>query len=285
MAAVREVGPNRREAWLTPLRPAIRAAALPLPSHTPPRARPVRIPAIGARRQLRGPLPRPLDRLHGEQVAPRERGQEYVGGARRRRGGRLRSRARALTPPRPLRTPSSVLLPPSALDRLAAARIDYPMLFEIHSPNSGRTSHCGVMEFVADEGQVYLPNWVRPPRECARRAASAAPPAADRARPGPARGGARADDGEPRAVGERHRAPEELLAAEGHLREAAAGDDGLPGHRQPEGGVRRARRGGRTRLAAREASRGADRAGSRRARPRRPSPSAGSRRTCATSRA
>ena len=35
------------------------------------------------------------------------------------------------------------------------------MLFEIHSPNSGRTSHCGVMEFVADEGQVYLPNWVR----------------------------------------------------------------------------------------------------------------------------
>lgn len=43
----------------------------------------------------------------------------------------------------------------------AAARIDYPMLFEIHSPNSGRTSHCGVMEFVAEEGQVYIPNWVR----------------------------------------------------------------------------------------------------------------------------
>ena len=35
------------------------------------------------------------------------------------------------------------------------------MLFEIANLREGRTSHCGVMEFVAEEGVVYLPYWVR----------------------------------------------------------------------------------------------------------------------------
>ncbi|KAJ7012632.1 ubiquitin fusion degradation protein 1 [Populus alba x Populus x berolinensis] len=53
-----------------------------------------------------------------------------------------------------------VIMPPSALDRLATLHIDYPMLFELHNPSAGRTSHCGVLEFIADEGMIYLPYWM-----------------------------------------------------------------------------------------------------------------------------
>ncbi|GMN24123.1 hypothetical protein TIFTF001_000436 [Ficus carica] len=53
-----------------------------------------------------------------------------------------------------------IIMPSSALDRLATLRIDYPMLFELNNPTAGRVSHCGVMEFVADEGFVYLPYWM-----------------------------------------------------------------------------------------------------------------------------
>ncbi|GAX84203.1 hypothetical protein CEUSTIGMA_g11626.t1 [Chlamydomonas eustigma] len=53
-----------------------------------------------------------------------------------------------------------VILPPSALDRLASLQIEYPMLFKIESPSSGRSTHCGVLEFVAEEGVVYMPHWM-----------------------------------------------------------------------------------------------------------------------------
>ncbi|KAJ6299611.1 hypothetical protein OIU76_020562 [Salix suchowensis] len=53
-----------------------------------------------------------------------------------------------------------IIMPPSALDRLATLHIDYPMLFELHNPSAGRTSHCGVLEFIADEGMIYLPYWM-----------------------------------------------------------------------------------------------------------------------------
>ncbi|KAF9598659.1 hypothetical protein IFM89_029909 [Coptis chinensis] len=53
-----------------------------------------------------------------------------------------------------------IIMPPSALHCLATLHIDYPMMFELHNPAAERTSHCGVMEFTADEGVVYLPNWM-----------------------------------------------------------------------------------------------------------------------------
>ena len=53
-----------------------------------------------------------------------------------------------------------VILPPSALDRLISLHIDYPMLFKVENQASGRTTHCGVLEFTADEGRVYLPFWM-----------------------------------------------------------------------------------------------------------------------------
>ena len=42
--------------------------------------------------------------------------------------------------------------------------ITYPMLFKLTNKNSDRMTHCGVLEFVADEGICYLPHWVSGPR-------------------------------------------------------------------------------------------------------------------------
>jgi hypothetical protein len=37
------------------------------------------------------------------------------------------------------------------------------MLFEVTNPAEGNKSHCGVLEFIADEGAVYMPYWVSAP--------------------------------------------------------------------------------------------------------------------------
>ena len=50
-----------------------------------------------------------------------------------------------------------ILMPASALDRLSRMEIDYPMLFEITNESNGRKTHCGVLEFSAEEGKAYLP--------------------------------------------------------------------------------------------------------------------------------
>jgi len=51
-------------------------------------------------------------------------------------------------------------MPPSALDQLARLNIIYPMLFKLTNRQTDRITHCGVLEFVAEEGRVYLPQWV-----------------------------------------------------------------------------------------------------------------------------
>ncbi|CAI8616586.1 unnamed protein product [Vicia faba] len=53
-----------------------------------------------------------------------------------------------------------IIMPASALDRLTHMNIEYPMLFELKNPSAERTTHCGVLEFTADEGNVYLPDWM-----------------------------------------------------------------------------------------------------------------------------
>uniref|UniRef100_A0A3Q2XK88 Ubiquitin recognition factor in ER-associated degradation protein 1 n=1 Tax=Hippocampus comes TaxID=109280 RepID=A0A3Q2XK88_HIPCM len=45
-----------------------------------------------------------------------------------------------------------IIMPPSALDQLSRLNITYPMLFKLTNKNSDRMTHCGVLEFVADEG-------------------------------------------------------------------------------------------------------------------------------------
>ncbi|ESQ51402.1 hypothetical protein EUTSA_v10016960mg [Eutrema salsugineum] len=53
-----------------------------------------------------------------------------------------------------------IIMPPSALNRLASLHIEYPMLFQLSNESVEKTTHCGVLEFTADEGLVYLPYWM-----------------------------------------------------------------------------------------------------------------------------
>lgn len=52
-----------------------------------------------------------------------------------------------------------IVLPPSALDSLARQNIAFPMLFQLESRH-GRKTHCGVQEFIAEEGHANVPYWL-----------------------------------------------------------------------------------------------------------------------------
>ena len=34
------------------------------------------------------------------------------------------------------------------------------MLFKLTNKRANRSTHCGVLEFVADEGKAFIPHWV-----------------------------------------------------------------------------------------------------------------------------
>ncbi|KAG0180297.1 ubiquitin fusion degradation protein [Apophysomyces sp. BC1021] len=53
-----------------------------------------------------------------------------------------------------------IILPQSALEKLSQLHISYPMLFQLSSPSEKTHTHAGVLEFIAEEGRVYLPQWM-----------------------------------------------------------------------------------------------------------------------------
>lgn len=55
-----------------------------------------------------------------------------------------------------------IILPPSALDQLTRLNIQYPMLFKLTNTkdNINRQTHCGVLEFIAEEGHMHVPHWM-----------------------------------------------------------------------------------------------------------------------------
>ncbi|SCU96734.1 LADA_0H02454g1_1 [Lachancea dasiensis] len=53
-----------------------------------------------------------------------------------------------------------MFLPPSALSKLTMLSVRYPMLFELTVPETRKVTHGGVLEFIAEEGRVYLPQWM-----------------------------------------------------------------------------------------------------------------------------
>lgn len=53
-----------------------------------------------------------------------------------------------------------IFLPASALDHLMNSSIEYPMMFKIKNKETREFTHCGVMEFTAEEGKIYLPIWM-----------------------------------------------------------------------------------------------------------------------------
>ncbi|CAI5756390.1 unnamed protein product [Candida verbasci] len=53
-----------------------------------------------------------------------------------------------------------IFLPQSSLNKLTMLHIRYPMLFEIKNESNGKFTHSGVLEFTAEEGRCYLPQWM-----------------------------------------------------------------------------------------------------------------------------
>lgn len=53
-----------------------------------------------------------------------------------------------------------VVIPLSGLDCLMSFNVSFPMMFEVCNDLATRASHCGVLEFTAKEGFVYMPRWM-----------------------------------------------------------------------------------------------------------------------------
>lgn len=53
-------------------------------------------------------------------------------------------------------------MPPSALNILFRMTVDdnSPYMFKLTNPQQGKSTHCGVLEFIAPEGHIYLPYWM-----------------------------------------------------------------------------------------------------------------------------
>ncbi|XP_049851639.1 uncharacterized protein LOC126326534 [Schistocerca gregaria] len=53
---------------------------------------------------------------------------------------------------------NKVILPPSVLERVAKIEASYPLTFEIRSEANDVRLHCGPIEWVAEEGRIYIPD-------------------------------------------------------------------------------------------------------------------------------
>ena len=53
-----------------------------------------------------------------------------------------------------------IILPISALTRLTMLEVTMPMVFKVVNPETSQFTHCGVLEFSADENRCYMPSWV-----------------------------------------------------------------------------------------------------------------------------
>jgi ubiquitin fusion degradation protein 1 len=55
---------------------------------------------------------------------------------------------------------SKIFLPPSALDKVSRLHVQWPIMLELVNGEKGKHTHAGVLEFVAEEGRAYIPQWV-----------------------------------------------------------------------------------------------------------------------------
>eukprot|EP01122_Echinamoeba_exundans_P011147 TRINITY_DN4330_c0_g1_i1.p1 TRINITY_DN4330_c0_g1~~TRINITY_DN4330_c0_g1_i1.p1 ORF type:complete len:356 (-),score=91.42 TRINITY_DN4330_c0_g1_i1:24-1091(-) len=55
-----------------------------------------------------------------------------------------------------------IIMPQSSLMRIAQLNLVYPLMFQLknHKNQGGPHTHCGVLEFTAEEGRVYIPYWM-----------------------------------------------------------------------------------------------------------------------------
>ncbi|KAI9168260.1 ubiquitin fusion degradation protein [Blastocladiella emersonii ATCC 22665] len=55
---------------------------------------------------------------------------------------------------------SGVILPPSALAKLTQYNVTTPYKFALTNEQTQKTTHASVLEFIAEEGRIYLPRWM-----------------------------------------------------------------------------------------------------------------------------
>ncbi|KAI7865912.1 ubiquitin fusion degradation protein UFD1-domain-containing protein [Spinellus fusiger] len=53
-----------------------------------------------------------------------------------------------------------IILPQSALEKLSQLNVSYPMLFHLNNASKDKHTHAGVLEFIAEEGRAYFPQWM-----------------------------------------------------------------------------------------------------------------------------
>lgn len=53
-----------------------------------------------------------------------------------------------------------IFLPSSSLSKLTKLNIKYPILFKLTNILNESTTHSGVLEFIAEEGRAYIPQWM-----------------------------------------------------------------------------------------------------------------------------
>ncbi|KAK6844521.1 hypothetical protein PG995_014631 [Apiospora arundinis] len=55
---------------------------------------------------------------------------------------------------------SKILLPVSALDKVSKMHVQWPLTLELVNGAREKHTHAGVLEFVAEEGRAYIPQWM-----------------------------------------------------------------------------------------------------------------------------
>jgi len=53
-----------------------------------------------------------------------------------------------------------IILPPSALNQISHMNVVWPLMLKITNPVTGAHTHCGVLEFSAQEGKMFVPFWI-----------------------------------------------------------------------------------------------------------------------------
>lgn len=55
---------------------------------------------------------------------------------------------------------SKIILPPSSLQKISQMHVQWPLMMELVNGEKESQTHAGVLEFVAEEGRAYIPQWV-----------------------------------------------------------------------------------------------------------------------------
>lgn len=55
---------------------------------------------------------------------------------------------------------SKIFLPQSALNKISRMHVQWPLTMELVNGDKEKHTHCGLLEFIAEEGRAYLPQWM-----------------------------------------------------------------------------------------------------------------------------